>query len=472
METSEASIAAPAAEQDRNQNLIGRLDRLPFLPFHLRLITLLGSGLLFAGLDVVAIAIALPMLLAVFHLNLAVAGGLIGAVYIGQIIGSLSLGALSEIFGRKRLLLISLILFGVLSLATALAPSFQVLILLRILVGIPLGSLIPIATAYTSEYIPAVQRGRATSAALFLFTAGFLVAPFLLGFVLLPLFGQASWRVLLGLGALALLVVPFIALNVPESVRWLVHRGHVDTAEQVVERLEQQARSHQPGSELAKPSFVPMPSVVGTTKWAELFSKNYLSRTVLVWIRWFAGASILAGFASWLPSLYAFTGVGAFQIQLLNIVFAVCELIILCVYTLMVDRVGRKRWFLIGSGLSVLGAAVGGILFTLAHSTSWVVLMIAGISLSMGGYICVISNFLATAELFPTRMRSWALSTSKGIDALASIIIPIVIGALVGAKAGIGNVFLLLFILSLLAFAAEAWLGQESKLQVLEVIAR
>jgi putative MFS transporter len=139
----------------------------------------------------------------------------------------------------------------------------------------------------------------------------------------------------------------------------------------------------------------------------------------------------------------------------------------------LIDRIGRKRWFLIGFGMAVLGTAAGGIAFGLLHSTSWEVLLLTGTFLSMGGYICVINNFLSTAELFPTRMRAWALSTSKCIDALASIVAPTVIGALVTTKAGIGGVFLLLFVLACFALVAQTWLdtGREPAQQVLEHIA-
>ncbi len=467
----ETSVATGNEQTLHQNNLIGRLDRLPLLPFHRRLSALLGTGLLFAGLDIIAIAIILPSLLTTFHLSTAVGGALIGAVYIGQIIGSLALGALSEIFGRKRLYIISLLLFGVLSLASAAAPTFQTLLLLRILVGIPLGSIVPIATAYVSEYIPGLLRGRATAAVLFLYTLGFVLAPFLLAFVLMPISGASAWRILLGLGGLTLLLTPFVGRYIPESVRWLVHRERIDEAEKYVELLEQQALVHMHGQALGAAKVISPASISKKTRWGELFSKSYTTRTLLTWIRWFVGASVLAGFASWLPTLYTFVGMGQFQVQIFNILFGLCELVVLVVYMFLVDRIGRKRWFLIGFGIIVLGTGAGSIAFGILHSTSWVVLALTGIPLSMGGYICVINNFLSTAELFPTRMRAWALSTCKCVDALASIIVPIIIGIIATARSSIGAIFLLLFIFSLVALLAEARFGMETKLAILEATA-
>jgi hypothetical protein len=95
--------------------------------------------------------------------------------------------------------------------------------------------------------------------------------------------------------------------------------------------LEQQALARMQAQKLADAQVIPSPSLEGKTRWAELFSKNYLSRTILAWIRWFVGASILVGFASWLPTLYTFIGVGQFQVQLLNILFGMCTLIVLIV---------------------------------------------------------------------------------------------------------------------------------------------
>lgn len=79
-------------------------------------------------------------------------------------------------------------------------------------------------------------------------------------------------------------------------------------------------------------------------------------------------------------------------------------------------------------------------------------------------------NFLSTAELFPTSMRAWALSSSKLVDALASILAPILIGVIVTTQLGVSGVFFILFALSLLALIAEMRLGTETKLETLEAL--
>lgn len=298
-----------------SSELIARLERLPVSPFR-SIGSLVGSGLLFAGIDVVAIAILAPTLISVFQLKYADVGVLIGAVYMGQILGAILLGSLAARFGRKFLLLTSLGLFSLLSLIAAFAPSFGALFLLRIAIGIPLGCFVPIATAYFSEYIPAAKRGLSTSGVLFLYTAGFLLAPFVLAFVLQPLFGGLAWRVLLGIGILPLLLIPLAVKFLPESVRWLISQQRLSEAEACVARLEEQALHKNNGQPLPEPRVVPLQATVIEKKAriGNLFSAGYWCRTLLVWLRWFVGASVLVGFSSWLPTLYALMGLQAFQV--------------------------------------------------------------------------------------------------------------------------------------------------------------
>lgn len=465
-------------QHEQDNALLARLDRLPFLPFHLRLSVLLGTGLLFAGLDVVAVAILLPTLIAVFHLGLTTAGTLIGAVYLGQIIGSLFFGIASRWVGRKWLFLISVVVFGLFSLLTAFTMSFGSLFVLRFLVGLPLGGLIPLATAFFTEYAPASVRGRSTAGVLFLYSAGFVLAPFLLALLLQPLFGLLAWRVLLGCAGLSLLLVPFALRGLPESVRWLLQQGRVKEAEKYVALLEREAVARDVPVSKSQQSALPASTSSESRKnigrpapWSKLFSTGYRGLTLLVWVRWLVGACILVGFASWLPTLYTLIGVSMFQIQLLNIVFGLVTLLVLLGYMLSVDRVGRKRFFLIGFGLAIVGAVVGGIFFTLLRSTSWWVLLLTGLCLSMGGYLVVVNNFISTAELYPTSMRVVALSTSKCLDAVASIVVPVMIPTLVTTGFGIGGVFLFLGLLSFIALLTEIFLGKESKLLPLEMIA-
>jgi MFS transporter, putative metabolite:H+ symporter len=113
-------------------------------------------------------------------------------------------------------------------------------------------------------------------------------------------------------------------------------------------------------------------------------------------------------------------------------------------------------------------AAWGYIGISLLHNTSALLLATSGMTTTAGGYLCVIGNFLYTAELYPTRMRSWALSLGKCWSAIASIIAPISIGLLTNH---VDTIFLLLGSIALIALLMVIVFGKETRSLPLEALA-
>jgi putative MFS transporter len=208
------------------------------------------------------------------------------------------------------------------------------------------------------------------------------------------------------------------------------------------------------------------------TQFGELFSSHYRRRTLLTWVQWFTSFFVLVGFSSWLPTLYVNPGGLSSQQSLLTLCFGIGTLSTLAIYSITADRLGRKRWFILGFALAILGAASGALLLGPLYLVSWVTLAAAGILMSLGAYVCVSGIYVYTSELYPTCMRAWALSTGRSWSCIASIIAPIVIGILVSRQLSIAVVFILLGIVSLLGLFVVIVLGEETKLRVLEDIAQ
>jgi putative MFS transporter len=452
--------------------IINRLERLPLLPFHTQLILLLGSSLLLDGLDTLIISVILTPIAITFHINPASAGILIAAGFAGQAIGALIFGYFSERYGRKVPLVIALIICGLLSIGAAIAPGFQLLLLMRLLQGIGLGACPPLATALFNEYIPSRRRGTGGLLIQVFFSVGYILSPFLAILVFSFMGPTSGWRLLFMIGAFPVVLAPLVYFSIPESVRWLLLKQRQDEAEKIVRGLERDVPQSQQTAAVPDTSGTSTFASQQQTRLGELFSPRYRRRTLLIWVHWFASFFVLVGFSSWLPSLYVNPG-GLSQQQslILTLCFGIGTLSTLAIYTVTADRLGRKRWFIIGFTLALLGAAGGAVLLGPLHIVSWITLATAGILMSLGAYVCVSGIYVYTSELYPTRMRSWALATGRSWSCIASIIAPIVIGILISRHLSITFVFTMLGVISLLGLLTMIVLGEETKLRRLEDIA-
>src|SRR5579863_3427540 len=216
---------APAGTTDAAQ-LIGRIERLPLTPWHLRARLIVGTATFFDGFDLQVIAYALPVLVGAWKLKPDEIGYLISAGFVGQTIGALIFGWLAERLGRIPALAISVGIFAVMSLICAFATDYPSLLTFRLLQGIGIGGEVPVAAAYISEMAKAKGRGRFVLLYELVFSIG-LVCSALLGFWLIPRFG---WQTMFAIGALPALLAVALRRVLPESARWLITKGRLPDA--------------------------------------------------------------------------------------------------------------------------------------------------------------------------------------------------------------------------------------------------
>ncbi|HLG70940.1 MAG TPA: MFS transporter [Chloroflexota bacterium] len=457
---SEASEARRAADE-----IVARLERLPFSRMHLRMACILGTGTFFDAFDSIAIAVALTVVFTSLHIGFVNAGLLISAGYVGQLVGALLFGALGEMYGRRRTFLLALASFGLFSVVAAFAWSFESLLVIRVIEGFGLGAEIPLAVSLFNEWIRGRTRGRVFILFQNTFPLGLMLTP-LIGAALFGLVGRdAGWRVLFAFGGIPLLMAIYGWFKLPESPRWLADKGRIAEADRLVSELE----SNYPPESLAKPE-AHYRADIRPTRFGEPFSPAYLRRTILVSVQFFACYFANYGYTIWLPTLYVQLGHLPPERGLILTAFHNLATIIMNLFLAnLFDTVGRKTLFSLGFLFAACGALLGWIMVQLGQ-TGWQTLFIVSLIMVLGVGVSNIGAYLYAPELYPTRMRAWATAWGSGMSRLSSIIAPVAVGAMLASQLGIGSVFLMFFAVLIVGLVVMVTMGIETKQRVLEEI--
>jgi putative MFS transporter len=141
------------------------------------------------------------------------------------------------------------------------------------------------------------------------------------------------------------------------------------------------------------------------------------------------------------------------------------------IFGFTVDRIGRRRWFILGFSLSLIGIAWGIVALAGLKLTAWPVLFSAALLMTAGTGVNAGSIYLYAPELFPTRMRAWATSTGSAASRLGSIVAPTIIGAVLQARLGLIGVFAVLGVMCLAGLIVIGAFGIETKQRSLEELA-
>ena len=447
-------------------DIVARIERLPITGLHRRAMCLLGLGTFLDSFDAISIGSAVTVIATTFQIGFVAIGQLISAGYVGQLIGALLFGIVSERWGRKAAFIVSLCVMGVFCITSAIARDYQSLAWSRALLGIGLGGEAPVAGALLSELVQGRRRGRYFLIYQSLYVWGALLAPFVALIIFRSIGPLLGWRVLLGAGAFSLIVAAAAIVWLPESARWLVDKGHLTEADAVISAFENAATAA--GTTLEPPQIRLQPDVKATNL-GELFAPGYRRRTLLVWLQWFLSYMIVVGTISWLPSLFLRVA----HLSVLQSLLATCattmfELVVMYSVAGVIDHWGRKSIFTIGFAGMGIGSLIGCAELTMLHARGWVPLFIAFFVIQAFLVINATGCYLYVTELYPTRMRGWGSSCARAVGLVASIIAPLAVGGLLASNYGAGGMFAMFAILSFLGAIVFVTLGIETKGRVLE----
>jgi len=442
-----------------NAELVARLERLP-LTRRLTLIrVIIGSATFFDAYTVLAIAFAMPQLSSEWHLSAGEIGMILSAGYIGQIFGSLFFGQLAERIGRLPVLLITILLFVSMDVACLFAWGAWSMIIFRFIQGIGTGGEVPVASAYINEFVGAKKRGRFFLLYEVIFPVGLMFAG-IAGYFLVPVVGSKAMFIV---GIIpALLTIPMRWL-MPESPRWLASKGRTQKAGAVVTMLEKEALKA--GHTLAEPIVRPVdPKATTRTNWRELFSGIYKKRTFMIWALWICVYMVNNGLITWLPTLYKQTFHLPLQTSLAyGWVTSAVGVVASIICALLIDRVGRKRWY----SVAFLAATIPLVVLTALGAVSATqVVVFASIGYAILQTISF-SLYLYSAELYPTRLRAIGTGFGSAWLRAGSAIGPVLVGWIVD-NYGISVVFTVFAAVALIGGLITIFFAIETKGRVLE----
>lgn len=343
---------------------------------------------------------------------------LVGILSIVSLLGSLGGGRTSDAIGRKWTMAVAAVIFQIGAIVMTLAPSFEILMMGRLLAGIGIGFGVMIAPVYIVEISPTVSRGSLTS-----FPEIFINLGILLGYVSNYAFSglpsHINWRIMLAVGILPSIFIGFALFVIPESPRWLVMQNRIEEARAVLLKTNDDDKEVE--ERLSEILLAAGGVANGENKyeekpvWSELLRPSPSLRRMLVTgfgIQCFQQITGIDATVYYSPEIFKEAGVeGNSKLLAATVAVGVAKTVFILVAILLIDKLGRKPLlyvstigmticlFSLGFSLSVLGKTQIGIALTILSICGNVAFFSVGI-----GPVC----WVVTSEIFPLRLRAQA----------------------------------------------------------------
>ncbi len=458
-----------------------RLDRLPWSGFHWRIVLGLGTVWILDGLEVTIVGSIGPRLTeAGSGAGLTAAGvGLAGAIYVaGACVGALFFGQLTDRYGRKRLMMVTLSVYLLATVATAFTFAPWWFFLCRLFTGAGIGGEYAAINSAIDELIPARNRGQVDIT----INGSYWVGSGIGGLAALLFLDQSifsigfGWRLAFAVGALLGLGILFVRRSVPESPRWLLIHGRQREAEGIVGAIEHEieAETH---SELAEPGSsitLRQRASIPFREIAKVAIEVYPKRAILG-LALFVGQAFLYNAVTFNlgTMLTTFFQVPSGSVPIHMVVFAIGNFLGPLLLGRLFDTVGRRPMitltYLVSAGLTV----VLGVLLLGGALDEWTFSLLVAVTFFFAS-AGASSAYLTVSEIFPMETRALAIAFFYAVGTgLGGIIGPLLFGQLVaGGQHAIAFGFFVGAVVMALGGVAEILFGVKAEGMALENIAK
>ncbi len=411
----------PHTELPSRASIASRLDALPFARPHLRVLTGSGLGWALDAMDVGLISFIIAVLAQQWQLTPGETGWIASIGFVGMAIGASVGGLLADRLGRRQVFAITLLIYGLATGASALVGGIAMLLVLRFFVGLGLGAELPVASTYVSEFAPAAIRGRVIVVLEAFWAVGW-TASALIGYFVIPASAD-GWRWAFALGAIPAAYALVVRWGLPESPRWLASRGRLAEAERIVSTFETAAdlrRTRAPRADAAvRPVAVSAAQRVGA-----LWSAEFRTRTLCVWLVWFCVNFAYYGAFIWIPSILVQAGYDLVRSFGFTLLITLAQLPGYAVAAWLIEVWGRRATL----SVFLAGSAVSAVLFGTASAEGAIIA--TGMALSFFNLGAWGALYAVTPELYPTSLRATGSGWAAGVGRLASIVAPLLVPVL------------------------------------------
>lgn len=436
-------------------DLVSRVQRLPIGKFHYTLLWVIGLGWMFDAMDTGLISFILTTMADEWQMSAAEKGWVVSITFVGMAIGAVFAGGLADRIGRRTVFAMTLLIYSLATALCAFAPNLTWLLLFRFIVGLGLGGQLPVAVTLISEYIPAHVRGRFIVLLESFWGLGWLVAA-LMSYFVIPNYG---WHIAFLLGGLPALYVFMILKKVPESVPYLINRGRIAEAHDLVQKLERQC-----GVEVIEQIEVKAVADKQSVSFRQLWSGPLARRSLMLWLIWFGIVYSYYGIFTWLPSLLVKQGYSIVQSFEYVLIMILAQLPGYVVAAWLVEKLGRKPTL---AGFIAL-CAMAAYFFGQANSVNMIMFWGCLMSFFNLGAWGVLYTY--TPEQYPTNIRAFGSGWASAIGRMGGIVAPLVVTHMMVMNNGFSHIFIMFTVVLLSVALVIVLLGEETQGKTLESI--
>ena len=447
-------------DNSSENNIAGRLERLPQSTFHLKFAMMLASGEWAESLMLLGNGAILGLVAATYGLS----GNLSayyspGFFFVGEFLGSIFFGRLADAKGRKAVFLINQLLFGVGMIIAGFMNSWQLIGIFVMIGGIGVGGEFPLVDSYGTEIFVKKNRGAWLA---FIYTIAVTSAPIIVYMTSITAgMGYYSFRIPLWFMGIVGICVWLIRFKLMESPRWLETHGHLDEAKKLMDKIETEVK-RETKKELPPIRDVTAP-VVKNPRWIEMFAPDVRKTTILMAIFMFFQSGVFYGFVIFAPGLLVVKYPSNDPLGIAAVIFS--GFLIGSVFNIFImDKIERRTGIIIFMALG----GIFGTMFSIASGLNESIIFGFLTSFMLWNF----SNFYHqyNAEIFPTRLRTSAAGFVYSISRVSTTLIILFIAFFIGAKNAFG-IFSFAWVMIIICGMMLLFIGKTSTGRQVEDIA-